>query len=95
MAKTATLSMRIDPDVKSQAEELYGEFGMSLSDAVTVFLHKSLMEGGLPFEVRQPRYNQATEEAMREARQIMAGELEAETYGTADELLAALDEDDE
>ena len=95
MAKTATLSMRIDPDVKSQAEELYGEFGMSLSDAVTVFLHKSLMEGGLPFEVRRPRYNKATEEAMREARQIMASELEAETYGTVDELFASLDEGDE
>lgn len=95
MAKTATLHMRIDPDVKQQAETLYESFGISLSDAVTMFLYKSVMEGGLPFEVRQPRYNAQTEAAMRQARQIMSGELEAEAYDTPAAFLRALEDEDD
>lgn len=49
---------------------MYAQFGMNLTDAVNVFLHKSIMEGGLPFELRQPRFNAETEAAMREAREI-------------------------
>lgn len=29
---------------------------MTLTEAINIFLHKSIMEGGLPFAVRQPRY---------------------------------------
>lgn len=56
-----------------------------------MFLHKSIMEGGLPFDVRQPRYNATTEAAMHEARNIMAGKVKAESYDSASELFSALD----
>ncbi|MDY6050395.1 MAG: type II toxin-antitoxin system RelB/DinJ family antitoxin [Corynebacterium sp.] len=68
MAKTATINLRIDPDLKSEVEALYRSFGISVTDAINMFLHVSLMEGGLPFNLRQPRYNAETEAAMEEAR---------------------------
>ncbi|MEE0043749.1 type II toxin-antitoxin system RelB/DinJ family antitoxin [Ellagibacter isourolithinifaciens] len=71
MSKTATINMRVNPEVKSDAESIFASLGMSLTEAINVFLHKSIMEGGLPFDVRQPRYNATTEAAMREARDIM------------------------
>ena len=43
------------------------------------------MEGGLPFEVRQPRYNAETEAAMKEARDIMAGKIKAKRYQSVDD----------
>lgn len=43
------------------------------------------------FEVRQPRYNAETENAMREAQRIMDGSLKAKSYGTVDEMFADLD----
>lgn len=61
MAKTGVFNMRIDPELKRQAEELYAGFGMNLCDAVTIFLHQSVREGGLPFELKQ-RPNGKTEE---------------------------------
>ena len=57
MAKTASLNIRIDPDIKRSAEKLFGSFGITVTDAVNMFLHQSLMIGGLPFEVRKPVYN--------------------------------------
>ena len=65
---------------------------MTLTEAINVFLHKSVMEGGLPFDVRHPRYNAETEAAMMEARDIMEGKLPAERFDTAAALFAALDE---
>ena len=70
MAKTATINIRIEPEIKADVEKLFSSFGITVSDAVNIFLHKSLMEGGLPFDVKQPRYNAETEAAMQEARNI-------------------------
>ncbi|HIT45380.1 MAG TPA: type II toxin-antitoxin system RelB/DinJ family antitoxin [Candidatus Aphodovivens excrementavium] len=92
MAKTATISMRVSPQIKADAESLYASFGMTLTEAINIFLHKSIMEGGLPFDVKQPRYNADTEAAMREARDIMSGKIPAESYSSAAEMFAALDE---
>ena len=53
--KTAIFNMRIDPDLKREAEELFASFGLNLSDAVTMFFHQAVREQGLPFELkRQP-----------------------------------------
>ena len=45
-------SLRLNSDIKTQSENLYRSRGMSLSTAIQVFLKKSLLVGGFPFEVR-------------------------------------------
>lgn len=49
------------------------------------------MEGGLPFEMKQSRYNAETEVAMQEARDIMNGNLSTKAYSSARELFTELD----
>jgi DNA-damage-inducible protein J len=90
MLKTANLSIRIDPQTKKGAEQLFSTFGITISDAVNIFLRQSLMVGGLPFEMKQPRYNVETEAAMYEARDIMSGKKKAKSYSSADELFEEL-----
>lgn len=51
MAKTDRLQVRIEPEVKAQANALFGNLGMTTSDAVMLFIHHSLNKGGLPFSV--------------------------------------------
>lgn len=91
MSKSASISMRVDPQIKAEAESIYGSLGMTLTEAINIFLHKSILEGGLPFDVRQPRYNRETEVAIHEAREILAGNTPAESYDSASAMLAALD----
>lgn len=93
--KSDNIYIRIDTETKRDAEQLFGSFGIILSDAITVFLRKSLMEGGLPFEMRQPRYNKETEAAMKEARAISEGLIASKSYSSPKELLEDLDKDDE
>ena len=75
MAKNMVINIRTDAETKQAIESLYSKFGITISDAVNIFFHKSLMEGGLPFEMKQPRYNAETEAAMQEANDIADGKI--------------------
>ena len=47
--KTGTFQMRINPQVRQEAETVFARYGLSLTDAVNIFLQQSLNESGLPF----------------------------------------------
>ena len=51
--KSAMFTMRVNPEVKEEAAELFASFGLTLSDAVNLFLHQAIQEGGIPFEIRR------------------------------------------
>jgi DNA-damage-inducible protein J len=77
MSKNTVINIRIDAETKQAIESLYAKFGITISDAVNIFFHKSLMEGGLPFEMKQPKYNAETEAAMQESNDIASGKIPA------------------
>ncbi len=91
MPKTATINMRIEPTIKDQAENVFSNFGISVTDAINIFLHASIMEGGFPFQPKQPLYNKETLLAMQEARDIMEGKIEAKRYSSLSALMDELD----
>lgn len=47
--KTGTFQMRINPEVRQEVEKVYAAYGLSLTDAINVFIQQSLNESGLPF----------------------------------------------
>ena len=51
--KTSTFQMRINPEIKSQAEQLFQNCGMTLTDAINVFIQQAMNVGGMPFIVTQ------------------------------------------
>lgn len=61
-SRTAEVKSYVEPDTKSKAADVYARWGMSLSDAVNIFLIKSVEMEGLPFDMRpepSPRYDPA------------------------------------
>ena len=44
MAKTANINLRIEPETKARAESLFNSFGISVTDAINIFLNTSIME---------------------------------------------------
>ena len=67
---TTNVSIRMDTELKAQADELFAELGMNLSTAFNIFVRQSLREGGIPFEIRTDRPNKETIAAMLEAENI-------------------------
>lgn len=91
--KDTNFNMRMNREKKTELESLFAQLGMTLPEAVNIFFENALLVGGLPFEVRIPRYNRETENAMREARMIQEGKIESRTYRSAGELFRELDEE--
>lgn len=58
MNKSTTFTFRLKPETKKEAAELFDSLGITLSDAINMFLQQSLIVGGLPFEVKQPNFNE-------------------------------------
>jgi len=71
MAKTSSMYIRIDPEVKADVEMIYSQYGMSVTDAINVFLYTSRNIGGLPFDLRPATFNAETLEAMKEGNRII------------------------
>ena len=58
MVRNAEGKFRTSSAVKDRATEIYSQWGLSLSDAINIFLVKSVQVGGLPFDMRpeEPTY---------------------------------------
>ena len=50
MAKDANLSIRVDKEVKEQAEEVLKRLGIPMSSAINIFLNQIIIRQGLPFD---------------------------------------------
>ena len=54
MEKTATLNLRVNPDVKKKAEEVLNVLGIPMSTAIDIYLNQIGLTGGIPFAVKIP-----------------------------------------
>jgi DNA-damage-inducible protein J len=88
MAKSASMYIRIDPKVKADVEAIYSQYGMSLTEAINVFLYQSRNIGGLPFDLRPSIPNAETLAAMKEGDEIVKSGKGR--FKSADDLLKEL-----
>lgn len=86
---TTTYSMRIDTELKSQAEAIYGALGQTLSSAINAFLLQSVRSGGFPFEMRLDPNERETMLAKVEADDVLA-HPEKYDFMDAEDLIAEL-----
>lgn len=51
MSATTNVSIRMDIDLKKQAEELFSDLGLNMTVAMTMFLRQAVRNQGIPFEI--------------------------------------------
>ncbi|MCF4150976.1 type II toxin-antitoxin system RelB/DinJ family antitoxin [Dethiosulfovibrio sp. F2B] len=86
---TTNISIRMDSDLKAQAEILFGEMGMNMTTAFNIFVRQSLREGRIPFEISVNNINRETMAAILEA-EIIAKDPSIKGYTDLDKLFADL-----
>lgn len=69
MAQSSMLHIRVDDETKTQATEALAAMGLSMSDAVRIFLKRVVNDQAFPLELKVP--NAETRAAMQEARVMM------------------------
>lgn len=72
----AQINIRIDDNLKEQAEILFEELGLNMSTAFNIFIRQSIRQGGIPFEITtqvDPFFSQSNikilQESINEARE--------------------------
>lgn len=72
--KSANLYVRIEPDVKEQAESILATLGIPASNAINLFYKQIILQRGLPFELKLPTAKPLDIRALSEEE--MSAELE-------------------
>ena len=87
MANTS-MNIRMDSEVKRQAEALFSEIGMNMTTAINIFLKQAIRENGIPFELKISEPNACTVDAIKEGEKII--ESGNARFNSADEMFADL-----
>jgi DNA-damage-inducible protein J len=87
MAATAMVHVRVDEQIKMQATETLGSMGLTLSDAIRVFLTRVVADKEMPFSIKVP--NAESRAAIAETEEIIKGRRAR--FATADDLFNDLE----
>lgn len=95
MAKTDTLNIRIEPELKKEVETTLNDLGMNIADAVTIFLKQVVMTDSIPFIIKKPKANKETLEAIEEAKKIMKNPENYKSYNNVYEIIEEIENESE
>jgi DNA-damage-inducible protein J len=87
---TTNLNIRMDKEIKDQAEMIFAELGLNMTTAVNMFLRTTIREHGIPFALKLDTPNEVTASAIEEGRSIMF-DSSVPGYSSIDSLKEALD----
>ena len=82
--KYTNISIRMDTELKEQAEELFGELGMNISTAFNIFVRQSLRENAIPFQIYAVRSDRRRRSNSRAPEGTVYGDDTAEIFPLAD-----------
>jgi len=88
MPATTMVHVRLDENIKAQATETLAAMGLTVSDAVRVFLTRVVADKELPFALKAP--NATSRAAIAEADAIIKGRRAR--FSTPDELMNDIEE---
>ena len=77
----AVINIRVNDEVKKEAETIFKSLGLNMSVAMNLFLKKCINEKGIPFDLKIPN---------KETNKILNGDIERKSYKNVDELFEDL-----
>lgn len=81
---SSNINVRVNPELKKEADAVFSSLGLTLSSAINIFLMKAVQEQGIPFDVTF-KPNKETIEAMKESERI-AHDPTVKGYTDVDEM---------
>jgi len=98
MSRTSNITVRIEPEIKQQAEQVLGQLGIPMSNAVGLFLRQVILQQGIPFDVKLPQNKLLQIENLSEQQfnlEIEKGfkDLTEGRFSTADRVAEKMEQD--
>lgn len=87
---TVNMSIRMDVELKKQADAMLADMGLNMTTAMNIFLRQVVRQGRIPFEIATDTPNNETIAAMKEMDDILNGKIAAKKYSNTDDLFKDL-----
>lgn len=91
MAKTTTMNIRVEPNLKKEVEEILKDLGMNIADAVTIYFKQIVLTDSIPLQIKRPRYNKETLKAIEEADEIIKNPENHKSYNNVYEMIEEIE----
>ena len=88
---TVNMSIRMDTELKKQAEAMLSDMGLNMTTAMNMFLRQVVRQGKIPFEIATDIPNAETLAAIKEVDDMIKGKIPAKKYTSTDELFKDLE----
>mgnify|MGYP003518880844 FL=1 len=88
---TVNMSIRMDTELKKQADAMLADMGLNMTTAMNMFLRQVVRQGKIPFEISTDIPNAETLAAMKEVDDMINGKIPAKKYTSTDELFKDLE----
>ena len=88
---TVNMSIRMDAELKKQADAMFSDMGLNMTTAMTMFLRQVVRQGRIPFEIATDIPNAETVAAIKEMDDMLSGKIPAKRYSSTKELFEDLE----
>lgn len=91
--KNDTIQVRIDPEIKKEAELIINDMGFTLSSAIQLFLAQVVQKREIPFKITAHNPNWRTRTAIKDAERMMKHPDRYPTYSRHEDLVKEIEEE--
>ena len=88
---TVNMSIRMDTELKKQAEAMFSDMGLNMTTAMNIFLRQVVRQGRIPFEIATDIPNAETVAAIKEMDDMLSGKITSKRYLSTKELFEDLE----
>ena len=88
--ETTNINIRMEKNLKRQAESLFSELGMNMTTAFNIFVRQSVRQGKIPFEISLDEPNAETLEAIREVHEMKKNPSLGKSFTDVDKMMKEL-----
>ncbi len=84
-------TVRVNDNIKKEVTPILNSLGLSLSEAINMYLHQIKLNAGIPFEIKMPAFDKDLTEALEEAKEMMKHPENYKGYTSVDDLMEDLE----
>ena len=84
--ENVNVTIRMNAKLRKEATILFEDLGLSLNQALTLFVKQAVREQRIPFEITRNVPNKETLEAFKEMELMEQGKVPSKTYDNVDEM---------
>ena len=88
--EATSINIRIEKNLKNQAENLFSELGMNMTTAFNLFVRQAIRQGRIPFDISLNIPNAETINAIKEVEEMKQNPSLGKSYTNVDKMMKDL-----